>query len=263
MKEIIRKLSLLILVCFSFFYTDRVLNFINNHSLLMKAIKSKSSDYEVEEVNATVYEDEIVPGMKGRKVNIKKTFNNMKDYNTFREEDIIYEDIIPVISIINNRDKFITSGNNRKKEVAIILIISNNIDKYVDIKDAALFINHNLLTIDNINKLKDKEIYTYGNNGKYSKEILLNDNTLINTLTNSRSKYCLSSSKDYEVLNICKENDMYTVIPNLIGDYKEVKDNLKNGSIILLWNTDNIDIIKKYIYSKGYDIVSLDELLSE
>ncbi len=263
MKEIMRKLSLLILVCFSFFYTDRVLNFINNHSTLMKTIKSKSSTYEIKEVNATIYEDEVIPGIKGRRVNIKKSFDNMKDYNTFREENIIYDDIVPGISISSNMDKFIISGNNKKKKVAIIIIINNNINKYKDINNVTLFINHNLLTIDNLNKLKSKEIYTYGNNGKYSKEILLNDNTLINTLTNSRSNYCLSKDKDYETLNICKENDMYTVIPNLIGDYKEIKDNLKNGSIILIPNIDNINIIKKYIYSKGYDIVPLIELLSE
>ena len=44
----------------------------------------------------------------------------------------------------------------------------------------SLFINHNYLTIDKITKYRDNEIYTYGNNGIYTKDILTNDNTLIN-----------------------------------------------------------------------------------
>lgn len=258
-----KKASILILVCFSFFYTDKILNIIDNHSHLMKTIINKSSDYEVKEVNAYILDNEVVPGIKGRKVNIKKSFDNMKSYNTFRKEDIVYDDIIPTISIESNMDKFIVGGNNKKKEVALILIVGGNDINYDSIDNITLFINHSLLTIDNINQLKDKEIYTYGNNGKYSKEILLNDNSLINILTENRSKYCLSMDKNIDLLNICKESDMYTVVPNIIGDYKEIKDNLKNGSIILLKNAANINIIKKYIYSKGYDIVYLSKLLEE
>ena len=56
---------------------------------------------------------------------------------------------------------------------------------------------------------------------------------------------------------------MYVVIPNIIGDYVDVKNNISNGSIILLNNINNLDIIIKYIKSKGYDIVSLEELLTE
>ena len=258
-----KKISLLILVCFSFFYTDKVLNLINNHSSLMKTIINKSGDYEVEEVNAYIFDNEVVPGIKGRKVNIKKSFDNMKDYNAFREENIVYDDIIPTVSFTSNMDKFIVGGNNRKKEVALILIVTNNNSNYDNINNVTLFVNHKLLTINNINRFKDKEIYTYGNNGKYSKEILLNDNTLINTLTDNRSKYCLSMGKNNDVLSVCKESNMYTVIPSIIGNYKDVKDNLKNGSIILIKNNENINVIKKYIYSKGYDIVQLNKLLEE
>ena len=48
-----------------------------------------------------------------------------------------------------------------------------------------------------------------------------------------------------------------------VGDYVDVKNNISNGSIILLNNINNLDIIIKYIKSKGYDIVPLEELLTE
>ena len=39
-----------------------------------------------------------------------------------------------------------------------------------------------LLSPNHIKKLKKQELYTYGNNGVYTKEILDNDNIIINKL---------------------------------------------------------------------------------
>ncbi len=264
MKEIIKKISLLIFICFSFFYTDKVINYINSSSTLMKKIDSIKEEYKVEEVNAYIEDDTIIPGMKGKEVNINKSYNNMKEYNTFIEDYLVYDNIIPTINLEDHKDKYIIKGNSNKKEVSLILLVdTNNINKLNNIKDITLFINHNILTIDNINKLKENEIYTYGNNGIYNKNILINDNTLINNLSNNRSKYCLTKEKNKEVINACKESEMYTIIPNVTGDYLNIKEKLSNGSIILLNNINNIDNIIKYIKNKGYKIVYLDTLLQE
>ena len=264
MKEIIKKISLLILICFSFFYTDKVINYVNLNSGLMKQIDRVKEEYKTKEVNGCIKEDVIIPGISGKEINVSKSFNNMKEYNTFIEDYLVYDNIIPTISLEDNKDKYIIKGNNNKKEVSIIVIIdTNNINKINEIKGITLFINHKLLTIDNLNKLKNNEIYTYGNNGKYTKNTLINDNTLINSLSNNRSKYCLTKEKNREVINTCKESEMYTIIPNINGDYLTIKDNLSNGSIILLNNINNLDNIIKYIKSKGYKIVYLDTLLKE
>ena len=134
-----------------------------------------------------------------------------------------------------------------------------------NIKDnnITLFINHKDINIKNITKLKNKEIYTYGNNGVYTKEILDNDNIIINKLSNNKSKYCLLKEKNSTYLNICNNNNMLVVIPSIIGGYNNIKNNLTGGSIILLEDTSNIDIIIKYINSKGYNIVPLSNLLEE
>ena len=54
---------------------------------------------------------------------------------------------------------------------------------------------------------------------------------------------------------------------NIIKDniYKRIKDKLNNGVIFAI-DSDNIDEIKvsiNYILSKGYNIISLEDLLSE
>ena len=99
--------------------------------------------------------------------------------------------------------------------------------------------------------------------GHLSKEILSNDNTLISRISNNKSIYCLSNTPNDELLKVCNNNSMYVIIPNIIGNYLDIKNNLSNGSIILLDSLSNINIITKYIYGKGYDIVSLSKLLEE
>ena len=112
-------------------------------------------------------------------------------------------------------------------------------------------------------KIKKQELYTYGNNGVYTKDILDNDNIIINKLSSNKSKYCLLKEKNSTYLNICNNNNMLVVMPSVTGGYNNIKNNLTGGSIILLEDTSNIDIIIKYINSKGYTIVPLSKLLTE
>ena len=58
--------------------------------------------------------------------------------------------------------------------------------------------------------------------------------------------------KNNDTLSICNKKKMYVVIPSIVGDYLDIKNNLTNGSIILLNDMNNLDIIVKYINSKGY-----------
>lgn len=264
MRKLIKIISLLCLVCFSFFYTDRVINLINKRDPLMIEINNIKNEYEIVPVNAIIDNDTIVPGTKGRKVEIEKSYEEMRVGGVFREEELVYKDIYPSDTLSNNKNKYIISGNSSKNKVAILYILSsNNFDDIESISNITLFVNHKYLTTSNINKLKNKEIYSYGNNGIYNEEILTSDNTLINRISHNKSIYCMSKEKDKKVLDICNKKDMYVVVPNVVGDYLEIKNNLSNGSIILLNNLKNIDIITKYINSKGYDIVPLSKLLEE
>ena len=261
--KVIKYLSVLLLACFSFFYTDKVINMINKKDPLMIEISSVKEDYDVLPVNAILEEDTVIPGINGKEIDIDKSYDNMKLGGVFREEALVFKDLYPTSSLYSNKDKYIISGNTTKKEVAIITILNSNIDKIKDIDNITIFINHKDLTTSNINNLKDKEIYTYGNNGVYSKEILTSDNTIINRLSNNKSSYCLVRDKNEDILKVCNDNNMYVVIPTIEGNYYNIKNNLSNGSIILLDNLNDIDIIIKYIKSKGYSIVNLSELLNE
>lgn len=256
-------ISLFVLVLFSFFYTDKVMNLINKNDPLMNKINLLKDKYEILPVNAILEDNTIIPGVKGKIVDLDKSYDNMKVSGIFREDYLIYNELLPSELLSNNMDKYIIKGNSSNNKISLLVLgDSNNIDK-INKDNITIFLNHKDISINNIKKLSKNSIYTYGNNGIYSDEILSNDNTIINRISNNKSIYCLSKDKNSDTLTVCNKNNMYVVIPNIIGDYADVKNNISNGSIILLNNINNLDIIIKYIKSKGYDIVSLEELLTE
>lgn len=230
----------------------------------MMEISSIKDEYEVMPVNAIIEDNTIVPGLKGRKIDLDKSYDEMRVGGVFREDALVYKDIYPSNTLSNNKDKYIIKGNNNKNKVALLYVLnSNEFEALINLDNITLFISHNYLTINNINRLKNKEIYTYGNNGIYNDKVLTIDNAIIERASKNKSIYCLAKEKNKDILEICNKKNMYVVLPNIIGNYMEIKNNLSNGSIILLNNLNNIQVITKYINSKGYEIVALSELLEE
>ncbi len=265
MKNIFNYFFLISLVFFSFFYTDKVINIINKKDPLMVEITKQKDKYKVEPTEAIITENTVIPGIEGKEIDVDKSYEKMKTEGVFREQSIIYNKVTPTNSISNNKDKYIIKGNNNKQEVSIIVIVdkNNTIDKIYNIDNITLFIDSKYLTIDNLNKIKSKDIYSYGNKGVYNNELLLSDNTLIKRKNNKVPLYCLSKEKNEDTLNICNNNDMYVVIPNIVGDLLNIKKSISKGSIILLEDLNNINLIIRYINSKGYQIVPLGTLLKE
>lgn len=265
MKKILRYVLLLLLVCFSFFYTDRVMSLINKKDPLMKKLDSVKEEYRIEPVSATIEDNTIIPGKCGREIDIDKSYEEMKLEGIFRENSLVYKDLMPSSSLSNNKDKFIIKGSDIKSEVAILLIVdsNNDVDNLSNFSNLSLFVNSNYINSKNIDRLKKNEIYTYGKNGIYTKEYLISDNAIIDSLSNNKSLYCLAKDKNNETLEVCNERGMFVVIPNIVGDYHNVKSSLSNGSIILLNSVNNIDLINKYIIGKGYNLVTLSKLLEE
>ena len=130
MKKIIRIFFIISLVCFSFFYTDKVMNLLNSKDPLMVKLNNIKKDYEVLPVNAIIDNDTIVPGKKGLEVDIDKSYEEMKLGGIFREESLIYKDILPSSSISNNKDKYIVileiSSKLKYSNITITININNS-----------------------------------------------------------------------------------------------------------------------------------------
>ena len=235
--------------------------------------------YKEDAVDAKVVDNTIIPGIKGRIINVDKSYNKMKQLGIFNKNLIIYDEVEPSISISNNKDKFIISANSNKKMVSILFILDNDkrldtINKILDSKgvSANYFVDYNYLVNNStkIKEIKTHEFYSYGDNGEYRPDNLLFSNNLISRIKDNDAIYCLSLDMNIDTLKMCSNNNLYTIIPSIIGGnrpYTNVKTNLTSGSIILLeLNNETINelsIIIDYIKGKGLSISPLSKLLSE
>ena len=274
MKKLFKIFGIITFLCFSFFYTDRVMNVISDKDPLKQEIINLSNNYKLSSNEAVVSGDTIIPGSNGREVNIDKSYKKMRTGNVFNDKLLVFNVIYPKYKLKDNMDKYIINGNINKKEISIVFIINsdNNIDKIISILDnkkvvSNLFIEYNYL-FNNINKIKkynNHKIYSYSD--KYTYDTLVIGNNIITRTMNNKPIYCLSKTKNKDNINVCSYSNMYTIIPSINGGYNDIKSNLSNGNIILLdtsINTVNeLNLIINFTNSKGYDIVSLDKLLSE
>ena len=274
MKKLFKIFGIITFLCFSFFYTDRVMNVISDKDPLKQEIINLSNNYKLSSNEAIVSGDTIIPGSNGREVNVDKSYKKMRTGNVFNDKLLVFNVIYPEYKLKDNMDKYIINGNINKKEVSIVFIINNdnNLDKIISILDnkkvvSNLFIEYNYL-FNNINKIKkynNHNIYSYSD--KYTYDTLVIANNIITRTMNNKPVYCLSKTKNKDNINVCSYSNMYTIIPSINGGYNDIKSNLSNGNIILLdtsINTVNeLNLIINFINSKGYDIVGLDKLLSE
>lgn len=275
MKNIIKMIGLVSLICFSFFYTETIIDVVNYQDDIMIKINEVKDNYKINPVSAIITKETIIPGVNGIEVDVDKSYDNMKQVGIFKEMLLSYKQIELKNSIYNNYDKYIVKGNNIKKNVAIIFSIKSNneLKQILNIKDVYinLFIDYKILN-ENLNNLKRSNyfIYSYGSEGNYTADNLIYTNNLINNKFNNKSLYCLTTSKNKNTLDVCKEKKMHTIYPTIITNnhaYNNIKDNIENGSLILLEanskTMNEFAQIINFIVAKGYKIVSLDQILSE
>lgn len=267
-------------MCFSFIFTEKTALMLKDNDILMKTIKEKSDEFKLESINASIQDDTIIPGVKGKKINNNKSYSNMKRLGEFNENLLIYDLILPEVTLSNTYDKYIIGGNSRKNMVSLVFIVTEktNIDSLISLLSSDdkvnIFIDGMWLE-DNESELKKLTNLNYniGNlsyNGDYTDSGYVWINTVINKHSKQVNNYCYAEQKNEEYLRVCKLQKSYTIFPSIIvkdNPLIEIKSNLKSGSIIS-FNINSktlkeLPLIIDYIHSKGYEIVTLDDLISE
>lgn len=279
MKNIIKFLGLLSLICFSFFYTDKVMNVALEQDKIMISINNTKDDYKIEAIDAIIDNDTIIPGIYGKEVDVDKSYNNMRSIGLFHENYFVFKDIKPKVSLEDNLNKYIIAANNNKQFISLIFIIDNDSDltsvyDIVKLKNVKvnLFFDYEFLNkkVNDLSKIKNARIYSYGENGKYTKDNIMYTNNLIERITKKRANYCLVNNKNSNNLEVCSNNKNYTVYPNInIVDnaLTTIRNKLSKGSLILIdindSNMKQLPSVIDYIVAKGIKIEYLDEILSE
>lgn len=281
LKNITKYLGVIVLVLFSFYYTDKSVDIVKRNDPVMKEIIYNSDNFKIESVDAITIGDTIIPGMNGIEVDIDESYKRMKQVNGYYESMLMFSEVIPDESLLEQYDKFIVSGNPFRSDIALLVKVSNitNLEKiykiFLDKNTLATFFIDGSVIENNMDLIYEMasdgfQLENYGYNDVYSEDNFRWTNNMIFSLTNLEPKFCYSEYRNYEVLDLCSKNKMYTVNPTLNvtnNPFYTVKNNLKEGNIISLNLTEEtvreLPAIISYINQKGYNLVTLNDIVSE
>lgn len=251
-----RNLGIIAIAIFSFAYTEKIANLTLENSEIYKQIKSEEKNYNESFVNAEIDDNYITPGLNGKTVNVKNSFYNMKDLNTFNSYYLIYDTSYPDVTLENNKDKIVNKGNRYKKSVSFILEYNkDNIDYFKKNNlQASILVN-----VDTFNK--NEKLEQINNEVSKYKDL----EALINRYSNN-THICYVTTKNEK---LCRKNQKYLVKTNKILNNKSfisLKNSIEPGDIYYVEKTTDVKNIKILINSiiyKDLDIVSLSKMLSE
>lgn len=278
-KKLIQVTIVIALVLFSFYYTNKTIDIIQETDPLMKQIKEESKKYEVPAEDAKIEEDKITPGKNGKEVDYDETYKKMKRYGTYNEVLTVFKETTPTISIEDTYDKFVTGGHKEKKAVTLVFKITSNSDPTEIIRILnqestigtffmdGLWLENNLVVVK---EMLNHELEILNYNDKYEEIYFSSALQYLKNVSATIPKYCYAEYDNKEVIELCSKLELHTIIPTIkvtSSPFQEVKEKLQNAAIISLpinqTTETELKTVIDYIKSKGYKIVKLDELLSE
>ena len=281
MKRFFEILGFLSLVCFSFFYTEKTIDVVKEVDDIMITLKEQAPKYQVKAENAKIDGKFMTPGISGKIVNLQKSYEEMKHYGKFHPNLLVYDKVSPEISIKNRYDKYIQTGNPKKRQVSFLFVVDEkgNPSPIIEILKekkvtGTFFIDGSWLE-KNQNELVSliEGKFTVGNysyRGDYGHESFVWIDTIIKRVGGQKQSYCLVEKENKKALSTCKLQKDYTIYPNIIikeNPYSELKEQVESGSIILMrldaQVKKELPLMITYLKQKGYEIVNLEQLLEE
>ena len=279
MKKIIEKAMILLILIGSFLLTNIFINTRNKKDTIMKKIIENKTKYIESSMDATILGKNIIPGKKGIEVDIQKSYKRMKQYGSFSDSQMVLKEVKPSISIDKNYIKYIIKGNHKKRMISLVFPVykENDLSKIIEIVNsqkvkATFFLDGSYLennqSIIRTNSNHQFEILSYKNS--YHSSFLETSLMYLENITKKEPKYCYTKNDNTSLLDFCKKRKMHTIKPTIYINKKlfsEVKHNLTNALIISLEINTSIEKellpTIEWIQNKGYEIVTLDKLLTE
>ena len=256
MKKYFKYFLFLVFTIFSFYYTDKVMELSEYNNVVLASINDYANNNDKNCIEGSIKKEGIILGLSGIKVDKDKSYSNMKGIG-FKEELIEYKKDNCILNKEDNLDKYIIKGNDYEDKISLVFDMDNF--KYYD------YIND----ISNIEKITINYLVNYQNIDKVNKNVLYKTN--INDIKKAKKIvpyfYCVKSN-DYNIIDDCKKEKLNSIrIVNYINNdlLINTKKILNKGVIIFIkennQNVNELGTTIKYIKSRGYKIVSIDELL--
>ena len=281
MKKIFQIIGVVTLMIGSFIYTQNVQKASITSDTLLKEIKSKKDGYKENAIEPIIKDNTISPGINGKEVDVKKSYEEMSKIGYFDDKLLVYKKLPVENTLDKNKDKYIVSLNNSKMNISIIFKVASSEDitsivKILDKKNikGTFFITSTFLEKHH-NQIIDliERGYTIGNlsnNEDYEDSDFIWMKTIITNIGNQKYNYCLTNKPNKIILNNCKIQNSYTIMTDNIINTRpltNIKKMLKPGNIIIMKVNEElkkeIEVIVNYIDSRGYNILPLEEGLKE
>lgn len=272
MKKYFEYIGLLSLVCFSFFLTDKTVTVVQEVDDIMVQIKAHQEEYQKEGENAVIKEKYIIPGLPSKKVNIDKSYQEMKKLGIYDSSYFVYDIEKPEENLDKNLDKYIISGNSSKRIVSLIFIINeNSISSILD------KIGTNQVSFIIPSYQFQKEIKNIEKAISLGNEFLIMDSNEQNYLSFKQKletlknpcRICYNELEDENFLSLCSKNRYYTITSTKItkNPLMQTKEKLSSGSFLVFEVNkqllEELPSIISYIESRGYSIEVLSTHLKE
>ena len=245
---------LIFIVILSFMYTDKVVDYSKLNNTILTSIEEYSKENNKYCIEGKINELGIILSFDGKIVDKNKSYSNMKG-NLFNAKQIEYKEDECILNKENNLDKYIISGNEIENNISIVIDVTNK--KYYQ----------HMIEIFNKNQVQYNILVNDNYDGIYTKNILYKGTNIKNFSKKYENIYCVQYKED--ILEECKNKKINSIkIINYINDnlYQNIKKLLNKGNIYFIKesnkNLNELDITIKYIKSRGYNIVSIEELLS-
>ena len=252
MKKI-KYLIFIFFLVFSFYFTDKVMIYIDSKNPIMQKITSVMNDYYISPVDAIIYNDTIIPGINGKEVNKQASLIKMEEFGAFNDTYLIYNKVKPNISLDDYKDKVIIRGNPSKRSIALILEENSNLEEYLLNKN----IKYSIIATLNTTLSQNKDYI----NGEKDQNKASDLNSLLNKKKINK-KICLIN---YSNIDFCK-NKKYFIIKPSIELNNLTFNNINNGEIILITQNTTLDSLNNLIIKANHldlSFVSLSELIAE
>ena len=275
MNKFFQILGLIGITIFSFFVTEKTVLVVNNMDDIMIQIKQNKDKYKEQSKKAIIKDNTIIPGINGRIVNVKRSYKNMKINGSYSDKLFVYDYNKPIISLEDNKNKYIIKGNPNKRMISLIFKVKNNIDitNIISILNnygakSTFFVDINWFT-NNTNLVE--QIIKDGHNvgillDNYESDDFLWTDTVIKNINKQKHGFCYNAEK----IEVCAQNNDYTIRPIEISEYTPLvdlkkyidKENLFSFEVNSELKKELINIII-YIKSRGKKLENLENHILE
>ena len=279
MKKTFQIIGLISLTIISFYFSEKISLVVKDMDEIMIGIKENKEKYNKDSIDAKIIDNTIIPGVCSRKVNVSKSYKNMKRNGYYSDKFYIYDYEYPKISLKDNIDKYIIGGNKSKRMVSLVFKVYGNDDITSIIKILNNYGIKSTFFVDNVWFSNNNELISSLIKQGHEISVLLDDyndptfdwlNMVIKNINKQSNIFCYNVDFNESNLNECIKNNGYTIKPIEITNnnlLKEIKNSLEPGLIYSFNINSNLrrelSNIIIFIKSKGFIITNLEENVLE